>query len=66
MLSRPRRRHRFLRPADGVLGLFDLLACMRALLGETPGGTDAPGPALGAHTEEVLGRLLGLKPPFDR
>ena len=36
------------------------------LLGETPGGTDAPGPALGAHTEEVLGQLLGLKPPFDR
>jgi len=35
------------------------------LLGETPGRTDAPGPALGAHTEEVLGRLLGLKPPFE-
>jgi crotonobetainyl-CoA:carnitine CoA-transferase CaiB-like acyl-CoA transferase len=34
------------------------------LLGETPGRTDAPGPALGAHTEEVLGQLLGLKPPF--
>ncbi|HJS37199.1 MAG TPA: CoA transferase [Burkholderiales bacterium] len=36
------------------------------ILGETPGRTDAPGPALGAHTEEVLGQLLGLKPPFDR
>ena len=36
------------------------------LLGDTPGRTDEPGPALGAHTEEVLGRLLGLKPPFDR
>jgi crotonobetainyl-CoA:carnitine CoA-transferase CaiB-like acyl-CoA transferase len=35
------------------------------LLGETPGRTDAPGPALGAHTEEVLGKLLGLKPPYD-
>ncbi|MDH5579445.1 MAG: CoA transferase, partial [Betaproteobacteria bacterium] len=34
------------------------------LLGETPGRTDAPGPALGAHTEEVLGSLLGLKPPY--
>ncbi len=34
------------------------------ILGETPGRTDAPGPALGAHTEEVLGTLLGLKPPF--
>jgi crotonobetainyl-CoA:carnitine CoA-transferase CaiB-like acyl-CoA transferase len=34
------------------------------LLGQTPGRTDAPGPALGAHTEEVLGQLLGLKPPF--
>jgi len=36
------------------------------LLGETPGRTDAPGPALGAHTEEVLGALLGLKPPFEK
>ena len=34
------------------------------LLGETPGRTDAPGPALGAHTQEVLGQILGLKPPF--
>jgi crotonobetainyl-CoA:carnitine CoA-transferase CaiB-like acyl-CoA transferase len=31
------------------------------LLGETPGRTDAPGPALGAHTDEVLEKLLGLK-----
>jgi len=31
------------------------------LLGETPGRTDAPGPALGAHTDEVLESLLGLK-----
>jgi len=31
------------------------------LLGETPGRTDAPGPALGAHTDEVLERVLGLK-----
>jgi crotonobetainyl-CoA:carnitine CoA-transferase CaiB-like acyl-CoA transferase len=31
------------------------------LLGETPGRTDAPGPALGAHTDEVLEQLLGLK-----
>ena len=30
------------------------------LLGETPGRTDAPGPALGAHTDEVLERLLGV------
>jgi crotonobetainyl-CoA:carnitine CoA-transferase CaiB-like acyl-CoA transferase len=30
------------------------------LLGETPGRTDAPGPALGAHTDEVLESLLGL------
>ena len=30
------------------------------LLGETPGRTDTPGPALGAHTEEVLEALLGL------
>jgi len=30
------------------------------LLGETPGRTDAPGPALGAHTDEVLERVLGL------
>jgi crotonobetainyl-CoA:carnitine CoA-transferase CaiB-like acyl-CoA transferase len=29
-------------------------------LGETPGRTDAPGPALGAHTDEVLERLLGV------
>ena len=32
------------------------------LLGETPGRTDAPGPALGAHTDEVLERVLGLAP----
>jgi crotonobetainyl-CoA:carnitine CoA-transferase CaiB-like acyl-CoA transferase len=31
------------------------------LLGETPGRTDAPGPALGAHTDEVLESLLGLQ-----
>jgi crotonobetainyl-CoA:carnitine CoA-transferase CaiB-like acyl-CoA transferase len=31
------------------------------LLGETPGRTDAPGPQLGAHTDEVLERLLGLR-----
>jgi crotonobetainyl-CoA:carnitine CoA-transferase CaiB-like acyl-CoA transferase len=31
------------------------------LLGETPGRTDAPGPALGAHTDEVLEQVLGLK-----
>ena len=29
-------------------------------LGDTPGRTDAPGPALGAHTDEVLEALLGL------
>jgi len=31
------------------------------ILGETPGRTDGPGPALGAHTDEVLEKLLGLK-----
>jgi crotonobetainyl-CoA:carnitine CoA-transferase CaiB-like acyl-CoA transferase len=31
------------------------------LLGDTPGRTDAPGPKLGAHTDEVLESLLGLK-----
>jgi len=31
------------------------------LLGATPGRTDAPGPKLGAHTDEVLETLLGLK-----
>lgn len=31
------------------------------LLGDTPGRTDAPGPTLGAHTDEVLESLLGLK-----
>jgi crotonobetainyl-CoA:carnitine CoA-transferase CaiB-like acyl-CoA transferase len=30
------------------------------LLGDTPGRTDAPGPKLGAHTDEVLEALLGL------
>jgi crotonobetainyl-CoA:carnitine CoA-transferase CaiB-like acyl-CoA transferase len=30
------------------------------LLGETPGRTDAPGPTLGAHTDEVLEKVLGL------
>jgi crotonobetainyl-CoA:carnitine CoA-transferase CaiB-like acyl-CoA transferase len=31
------------------------------ILGETPGRTDTPGPALGAHTDAVLEQLLGLK-----
>jgi crotonobetainyl-CoA:carnitine CoA-transferase CaiB-like acyl-CoA transferase len=31
------------------------------ILGETPGRTDAPGPKLGAHTDEVLERLLGVQ-----
>ncbi len=31
------------------------------LLGDTPGRTDAPGPTLGAHTDEVLEGLLGLR-----
>ncbi len=31
------------------------------LLGDTPGRTDAPGPKLGAHTDEVLEGLLGLR-----
>jgi crotonobetainyl-CoA:carnitine CoA-transferase CaiB-like acyl-CoA transferase len=36
-------------------------------LSETPGGTDWPGPALGAHNREVLGGLLGLSgPELDR
>jgi crotonobetainyl-CoA:carnitine CoA-transferase CaiB-like acyl-CoA transferase len=30
------------------------------ILGETPGRTDAPGPALGEHTDPVLESLLGL------
>ena len=30
------------------------------LLGETPGRTEAPGPRLGAHTDEVLQQVLGL------
>jgi crotonobetainyl-CoA:carnitine CoA-transferase CaiB-like acyl-CoA transferase len=29
-------------------------------LSATPGGTDWPGPALGAHNHEVLGSVLGL------
>ncbi len=29
-------------------------------LADTPGRTDWPGPALGAHTDEVLGGLLGM------
>jgi hypothetical protein len=31
------------------------------ILGETPGRTDTPGPALGAHTDAVLEQLLGRK-----
>lgn len=29
-------------------------------LAETPGGTDWPGPEVGAHNKEVLGGILGL------
>ncbi|MDE3133980.1 MAG: CoA transferase [Acidobacteriota bacterium] len=31
-------------------------------LSETPGGVDTLGPALGQHTEEILGGLLGIGP----
>jgi crotonobetainyl-CoA:carnitine CoA-transferase CaiB-like acyl-CoA transferase len=31
-----------------------------AQLSDTPGGVRAPAPCLGEHTDEVLGRLLGL------
>lgn len=32
------------------------------VLADTPGRTDWPGPALGAHTDEVYAKLLGLDP----
>ena len=30
------------------------------LLSATPGGIDSLGPPLGAHTDEIMGNLLGL------
>ena len=33
---------------------------MAPKLTKTPGGTDWPGPTLGAHNQEILGNLLGL------
>ena len=32
------------------------------VLSQTPGGVAWPGPALGEHTDEVLGRVLGMAP----
>jgi crotonobetainyl-CoA:carnitine CoA-transferase CaiB-like acyl-CoA transferase len=36
------------------------LPAMVPKLSATPGGTDWPGPAVGAHNQEILGGLLGL------
>jgi crotonobetainyl-CoA:carnitine CoA-transferase CaiB-like acyl-CoA transferase len=36
------------------------LPAMVPRLSATPGGTDWPGPAVGAHNQEILGGLLGL------
>jgi crotonobetainyl-CoA:carnitine CoA-transferase CaiB-like acyl-CoA transferase len=36
------------------------LPAMVPKLSATPGGTDWPGPAVGAHNQEVFGGLLGL------
>jgi crotonobetainyl-CoA:carnitine CoA-transferase CaiB-like acyl-CoA transferase len=35
------------------------LPAMVPKLSETPGGTEWPGPAVGAHNREVLGSVLG-------
>lgn len=56
-------------PHFNARGMFESVAvngkplkipALPPLLGETPGRTDAPGPALGAHTDEVLEGLLGV------
>jgi crotonobetainyl-CoA:carnitine CoA-transferase CaiB-like acyl-CoA transferase len=35
------------------------IPAMVPLLSATPGRTEWPGPATGAHNEEILGKLLG-------
>jgi crotonobetainyl-CoA:carnitine CoA-transferase CaiB-like acyl-CoA transferase len=38
------------------------IPAMMPLMSDTPGGTDWPGPAIGAHNDEVFRELLGFTP----
>jgi crotonobetainyl-CoA:carnitine CoA-transferase CaiB-like acyl-CoA transferase len=61
MMADPHFKARGMFEQVSVAGKPLKIPAIPPLLGETPGRTDAPGPALGAHTDEVLEQVLGLK-----
>jgi crotonobetainyl-CoA:carnitine CoA-transferase CaiB-like acyl-CoA transferase len=61
MMADPHFNARGMFESVEVNGKLLKIPAIPPLLGDTPGRTDTPGPALGAHTDEVLESLLGLK-----
>jgi crotonobetainyl-CoA:carnitine CoA-transferase CaiB-like acyl-CoA transferase len=60
MMQDPHFQARGLFEAVNIEGRSLKLPAIVPILSETPGGTDWPGPSVGAHNEEVLGGRLGL------
>jgi crotonobetainyl-CoA:carnitine CoA-transferase CaiB-like acyl-CoA transferase len=61
MINDPHFRARGLFEEVRVNGQSLTIPAMMPFLSDTPGRTDWPGPAVGAHNEEILGGLLGYR-----